>query len=148
MRLAVVGHTYVVAQNQEKYVAMRRLDPTLELRIVVPRRVRRDAFGHDDSLERHAQLAAQEIVSLGTALGRSHVTALYDPLGMARVFARFRPEIIHVEEEPQSVVTLEAVLARAAFAPHAALTIFTWDNLLRRRRFPLGAVKGALRRHM
>jgi glycosyltransferase involved in cell wall biosynthesis len=146
MRLAVVGHTYVVAQNQEKYVAMRRLDPTLELRIVVPRRVRRDAFGHDDSLERHAHLAAREIVPLRTALGRSHVTALYDPLGMARVFARFRPEIIHVEEEPQSVVTLEAVLARAAFAPHAALTIFTWDNLLRRRRFPLGAVKGALRR--
>jgi glycosyltransferase involved in cell wall biosynthesis len=146
MRLAVIGHTYVVALNQEKYVAMRRLDPTLDLRIVVPRRAQHESFRHSYSLERHAQLAAQEVVPLGTALGRSHVTAVYDPLGMARVFARFRPEVIHVEEEPQSMVTLEATLARAAFAPGAALTIFTWDNLLRRRRFPLGAVKGALRR--
>jgi glycosyltransferase involved in cell wall biosynthesis len=146
MRLAVVGHTYVVAQNQEKYAAMRRLDPKLELRIVVPRRARHDAFRHTYSLERHAQLAAHEIVSLRTVLGRSHVTAVFDPLGIARAIARFRPDVIHIEEEPQSVVTLEAVLARAAFAPRAALTIFTWDNLLRSRRFPLGAIKGALRR--
>ncbi|MGB6432404.1 MAG: glycosyltransferase family 4 protein [Candidatus Acidiferrales bacterium] len=146
MRLAVVGHTYVVAQNQEKYAAMKRLDPTLELRLIVPRRARHDVFRHTYALERHAQLDAQEIVPLATALGCSHVTAVYDPPGLARVFARFRPEVIHVEEEPQSVVTLEVVLARAALAPNAALTVFTWDNLLRRRRFPLGAVKGVLRR--
>ncbi|MGB6546260.1 MAG: glycosyltransferase family 4 protein [Candidatus Acidiferrales bacterium] len=146
MRLAVIGHTYVVAQNQGKYVAMRRLDPKLELRLIVPRRAQHDAFRHHYALERHAQLDTSEIVSLGTVLGRSHVAAAWDPIGLARVFARFRPDVVHVEEEPQSAVTLEALMARAAFAPHAALTIFTWDNLLRARRFPLDAVKGALRR--
>jgi glycosyltransferase involved in cell wall biosynthesis len=146
MKLAVVGHTYILAANQEKYVAMRRLDSKLELRLIVPRRVRNDSFRESYAPERHSQLAVEEIVPLGAALGGSHVTALYDPLGVARVFARFRPDVVHVEEEPQSVVTLEAVIARALFAPSAALTIFSWDNLLRRRRFPLGAVKSAMRR--
>jgi glycosyltransferase involved in cell wall biosynthesis len=146
MKLVVVGHTYILAANQEKYVAMRRLDPKFELRLIVPRRVRNDSFREIYAPERHCQLAAEEIVPLGAAPGGSHVTALYNPVGMARVFARFRPDVVHVEEEPQSVVTLEAVIARAAFAPNAALTIFSWDNLLRRRRFPLGAIKSALRR--
>jgi L-malate glycosyltransferase len=145
MRLAVIGHTYVVAQNQEKYVAMRRLDSKLELRIIVPQRAPHDSFRRHYAFERNAQLAPREVAPLDTALDRSHVTAVYDPIGLARVFARFRPDVIHVEEEPQSVITLETVLARAAFAPSAALTVFTWDNLLRRRRFPLGAAKSALR---
>jgi glycosyltransferase involved in cell wall biosynthesis len=146
MRLAVIGHTYVVPQNQEKYLAMRRLDPKLELRLIVPHRSRHDWFRAHYALERHDQFQAREVVPLGTAFGRSHVTAVYDPIGLARILARFRPEVIHIEEEPQSVVTVQAVLARAALAPNAALTIFTWDNLLRRRRFPFGAVKRALRR--
>src|SRR5580700_11507608 len=146
MRLAVIGHTYILAVNQEKYVAMRRLVPKLELRLIVPRRVRNDSFREIYAPERHRQFAAEEIVPLRAAPGGSHVSALYNPLGVARVFARFRPDVVHVEEEPQSVVTLEAVIARAAFAPDAALTIFSWDNLLRRRRFPLGAIKSALRR--
>jgi glycosyltransferase involved in cell wall biosynthesis len=146
MRLAVVGHTYILAVNQEKYVAMRRLDPRLELRLIVPRRVRNDSFHEIYSPERHRQLATEEVVPLSAAPGGSHVTAVYNPLGLARVLARFRPDVVHVEEEPQSAVTLEAVIARAAFAPDAALTIFSWDNLLRRRRFPLGAIKSALRR--
>jgi glycosyltransferase involved in cell wall biosynthesis len=146
MRLAVIGHTYVIAQNQEKYVAMRQLDPQLELRLIVPHRVRHDSFRRHEALERHAQLDAREVIPLPTAPGRSHIATVYDPLRLARVFAKFRPEVIHVEEEPQSAVTLEAVSARAAFVPDAALTIFTWDNLLRRRRFPFGAIKQALRR--
>jgi glycosyltransferase involved in cell wall biosynthesis len=146
MRLAVIGHTYILAVNQEKYVAMRRLVPKLELRLIVPRRVRNDSFREIYAPERHRQFAAEEIVPLRAAPGGSHVSALYNPLGVARVFARFRPDVVHVEEEPQSVVTLEAVIARAAFAPNAALTIFTWDNLLRRRRFPLSAIKSAARR--
>jgi glycosyltransferase involved in cell wall biosynthesis len=145
MRLAVVGHTYVVAVNQEKYVAMRRLVPNLELRLIVPHCARHDSFRSDYALERHERLAAQDIIPHGTFFNRSHVTAVYDPLALARVFARFRPDVIHVEEEPHSAVTFEAVMARAAFAPNAALTIFTWDNLLRPRRFPLGAAKSALR---
>jgi glycosyltransferase involved in cell wall biosynthesis len=145
MRLAVVGHTYVVAVNQEKYVAMRRLVPKLELRLIVPRRSRHDSFRSDYALERHARLAAQDIVAHGTLFDRSHITAVYDPFALARLFARFRPDVIHVEEEPHSAVALEAVVARAAFAPNSALTIFTWDNLLRRRRFPLSVAKSALR---
>jgi L-malate glycosyltransferase len=146
VRLAVLGHTYVLAENQAKYAAMRRLDPQLELRLIVPKRLRNSAFRFSHSAERHPELASEEVVACGTAFPRSHMATLYDPARVARCFSCFRPEVIHVEEEPQALLTMETVLLRAAFAPRAAFTLFTWDNLLRRRRFPLGAAKRHLRR--
>jgi len=45
-----------------------------------------------------------------------------------------RPDIIHIEEEPDSLAALEIVLARRLWAPSARLAIFTWQNIRRRRR--------------
>jgi len=39
MRLLVVGHSYLTAYAQAKYVAMKQLDSNLEIRLVVPREV-------------------------------------------------------------------------------------------------------------
>ncbi len=40
-----------------------------------------------------------------------------------------RPDIVHVEEEPDSLAALQAVAARRAFAPRARLLLFTWQNV-------------------
>ena len=37
MKLMVVGHPFLLAHNQKKYVAMKQLDSELRLRLVVPR---------------------------------------------------------------------------------------------------------------
>lgn len=42
------------------------------------------------------------------------------------------PDIIHVEEEPDSLAALEFSLLRAIWAPRAQLVLFTWQNVLRR----------------
>jgi len=36
MRLLVVGHSYVLSFAQSKYVAMKQLEPGLQLRLVTP----------------------------------------------------------------------------------------------------------------
>lgn len=68
------------------------------------------------------------------------------------ILRSFKPEIIHLEEEPESLVTLEINLLRRWLAPHARLVLFTWQNLQRHvnplvsriARFNLGATDGVL----
>jgi glycosyltransferase involved in cell wall biosynthesis len=146
MRLAVLGHSCVLARNQAKYVALRRLDPELKLRLIVPRWTPNPVYRMRYATERNEGLSASELVTVGAAFARSHMLMLFDPRTIARTFYDFQPDVVHVEEESHALLSVEAAILRAAFAPRAALTFFTWDNLLRSRRFPLGAAKKFLRR--
>lgn len=72
-------------------------------------------------------------VSLGM-LGRpaDPHRALYRTLGFG--LAQFRPDIIHAEEEPDSLTALQIAIARRLFAPKARLILNTWQNIDRPRR--------------
>jgi glycosyltransferase involved in cell wall biosynthesis len=47
---------------------------------------------------------------------------------------QFRPDILHAEEEPDSLAALQITLARRVFAPRARLILNTWQNVDRPRR--------------
>ncbi len=47
---------------------------------------------------------------------------------------QFRPDIIHAEEEPDSLAALQIALARRLCAPRAKLVLNTWQNIDRPRR--------------
>jgi glycosyltransferase involved in cell wall biosynthesis len=143
MNLLVVGHPFLLAHNQKKYVALRQLGA--EIRLLVPSRGR-DRFDLTDC-EVHPALGRAEVVPLKAWLARSHMTYVHNPRGIAQVLREFQPDVLHIEEEPQALITLETIALQRAIAPHAAVTLFSWDNLLRRRRFPLHTLKRRLRRY-
>ncbi|MGD0568047.1 MAG: glycosyltransferase family 4 protein [Candidatus Sulfotelmatobacter sp.] len=144
MKLMVVGHPFLFAYNQRKFVAMKRLNPELRLRLVVPSRGR-DRFETVDC-QIHPDLDREELVPL-PRLGEWHMTYLHPPARMAAVLGDFQPDVVHLEAEPQALITVETIALQRVFAPSAAVSGFSWDNLLRPRRFPLGAAKRRLRRH-
>lgn len=145
MKLMVVGYPFLSSYNQGKYAAMKRLDPELRLRLVVPNRGRERfaAMGW----QRHCELSREEVVPLAAWPGGWHMTYLHHPARLAAVLRDFQPDVIHLEAEPQALITVETIALRRIFAPAAAVTTFTWDNLLRPRRFPLGLAKRILRRY-
>jgi glycosyltransferase involved in cell wall biosynthesis len=143
VKLMVVGHPFLLAYNQQKYIAMKRLDKNLRLRLLVPSRWC-DRFDPTDH-QVHPELSAEEVVPLQAHIPKSHMTYLHAPRPMAAILRSFQPDVIHIEEEPQAFITLETIALRGAFAPRAAVSLFTWDNILRRRRFPLGLAKRRLR---
>ena len=147
MKLLVIGHAFLLAYIQKKYVAMKQLDPDLQLRLVVPSRMR-DRF-HHKAYEVHPALAANEVVPFKARLAsfQAHMTYLHNPALMAALLRNFQPDVIHLEEEPQALITVETIALQRVFARKAAVTLFTWDNLLRRRGFPTGGGKRLLRRY-
>lgn len=145
MRLLVVGNSYVTAFAQRKYVELKRQCPTLELRLLTP-----SAMPHVfQRYEREIApgLSADEVVDIREFFGRSHMTYVLDPLRFVWVLREFKPDRIHIEEDPHSMVGVEAVFLARLFCPSAKIGFFIWDNLARVPRFPLNLVKRLLTRY-
>jgi glycosyltransferase involved in cell wall biosynthesis len=143
VRLMVVGHPFLLAYNQRKYLAMKRLDETLQLHLVVPSRGCDRFFTVDYQV--HPELCRDEVVPLRSCFAENHMSYMHSPPTLAAILRGFQPDVIHIEEEPHALITLETIALRDMFAPQAALSLFTWDNIVRPRRFPLGIAKRRFR---
>ena len=145
MKLLMVGHSFLSAYNQTKYAAMKQLNPELRLRLIVPSSIAL-RFG-SLTYEVHPALSPEEVVPLKarfTVWGQ-HMTYLHNPVRMAAILRDFPPDVIHIEEEPHALITVETIALQRTFARSATVTVHEFDNILRPRRFPLGAIKHILR---
>lgn len=145
MKLLVVGHTYLTAFAQRKYVEMKRQCDGLELRILTPRSVRH-VFNHY-TRELAPGLSCDEVIDIREFFGRSHMSYVLDPLRFAKVLREFQPERVHIEEDPYSAVGVEAVFLTRLIWPSARISFFIWDNLARVPRFPFNVIKRVLNRY-
>ena len=145
MKLLVIGHSYVTAFAQEKFAAMKALDARFEVCLVVPARAKSVFMKYRAEL--HPGLESGEVAVTGRALGGSHMTYLLDPLRIARILRRFRPEVVLIEEDPHSLVGVETALLTRWFQPQAKIAVFLWDNLARRPNFPVSFLKRLLTRY-
>lgn len=145
MKLLVVSHTYLSAFNQRKYVEMKRQCEGLELRILTPR-----AMSHvfqSYTREIAPELSQREVVDIREFFGWSHMSYVLDPLCLIKVLREFRPDRIHIEEDPYSAIGVETVFLSRLVCPKAKISFFIWDNLAREPRFPLNLIKWKLNRY-
>lgn len=143
MRLLVVGHSFVTAFAQSKYVAMKKLAPSLKLKILVPKQVPHPFMTY--TCERAVELERDEVVPLTTIFPfRSNMTYLFWPGQLYTCMKEFHPDVIYIEEEPQALITAQTVFLANRATPQAVICLFTWDNLYRRKRFPLNLIKRKL----
>jgi glycosyltransferase involved in cell wall biosynthesis len=145
MKLLMVGHSFLSAYNQTKYAAMKQLNPELRLRLVVPTNMQ-GRFG-PLTYEVHRALSPGDVIPLKPWLEglQAHMAYVHNPVRMASVLREFQPDVIHIEEEPHALITVETIALQRIFAPAAAVTLHECDNIFRTRRFPLGTVKHILR---
>ena len=147
MKLLLVGHAFLLAYAQQKFVAMKQIDPKLELRIVVPN-VMEDRF-RTEKYEVHPCLTKEEVIALDAHFERvqQHMTYVHNPAALGSLLRDFQPHVVHIDEEPQALISAETITLQRLVARNAAVTLFTWDNLLRPRGFPVGAGKSLLRKY-
>ncbi|MBU2593440.1 MAG: glycosyltransferase family 4 protein [Candidatus Edwardsbacteria bacterium] len=144
MKLLIIGHTYITAINQAKYVAMKRLDPQLRLRIVVPQ-VCNDIFAQHKP-ERHCKINPEDMVVLPSIFNRSITMSILHPLRLVSLLKAFKPDVIHIEEDPHSIIGIETVFLSRLACPTAKISFFIWDNIARDPEFPLNLIKNIFTR--
>lgn len=145
MRLLVVGHSYLTAFAQCKYVEMKRQSKDLELRLLTPRIV--PHLFQNYIREVASGLTTEEVVDIREFFGRSHMTYILNPLHFIKVLREFQPDRIHIEEDPYSAIGVETVFLARIFCRQAKISFFIWDNLARELNFPFNIVKWSLNRY-
>ena len=144
MKIVVLSHTYMIAFNQRKWVKLLEIDPDVQIRLITPRFLP-TAFGIRKR-ERDVALGADTVVELPSYFNRSHMHYWFDPFGFARLLREFKPDRIHIEEDPYSVVGFETILLARLFARQAKISFFLWDNLARTPGGIKGWIKSSLNR--
>ncbi len=137
MRVALISHTYVLQANRGKPKALARV-PGLAVLVVIPRtwrnRDQRERFRAEAPEPGPPLVAPLPALSCGSGSVIS-----YGPLALLRVLRDFRPDLVHLEEEPWSCAALElAMICQTLGVP---FTFFTWENTDRRLLLPFRLIQ-------
>ena len=139
LRILMVSKACLVGIYQRKLEEIARHDD-IELRVVVPP-YWRDERGVTE-LE-HVYTAGYELLVEPMALNGSFHLHFYPRL--ARHIRQFRPDLIHLDEEPYNLATFHGMrLARRAGVP---AVWFSWQNLHRRYPPPFAQMERYCMRH-
>jgi glycosyltransferase involved in cell wall biosynthesis len=123
---------------------MKRLDPSLKVKIVaLP--IQKNIF-RNYAHEVCPGLTAEEAVCMKPLLYYSNMTYILPPIAFYKLMAGFKPDIIHIEEDPHSLIALETICLASLCSRNARITFFLWDNLDRSPAFPLNLIKHWLMR--
>lgn len=125
MRVLMVSKALVTGVYQKKVEELAKL-PGIDLRVIVPPLWREDRVG-DIPLQRRYTEGYDLVVENMRFNGHHHVH--YYP-GLGRQVREFRPDLVHIDEEPYNLVAAHATFhARRA---GAKTVFFAWQNLYRR----------------
>jgi len=125
MRVLLVSHAYVAEENLRKPELLARYQ-NLEIGVVRPQQWW-TAFKERIKNEELRMKDGFEIFSVPIFFSGNGGRYFYQPLKLYQIVRNFRPDIIHLEEEPWTPVALE--VAVISILSRVKLLIFTWENL-------------------
>lgn len=113
--------------SMERKLALMATEPDVTLRLVRPS-VWKGSYG-----PRHLPIVNDTLYSTSAVslLGKhtDHHRVMYQTLDFG--LSAMKPDLIHAEEEPDSLAALQIALARQLFAPRSLLILHTWQNINR-----------------
>lgn len=141
LRVVSISHSAVRAGAARKRYEVLASDPSLDLTLVVPE------VWHEAGQAEHADPSRTRLkVRVQPARltrGGPAKWYLHHYPGLRGVLRELQPDVIHLWEEPWSIVALQALRLRDSIAPQAALVLETDQNTL--RKLPIGFEQ--IRRH-
>lgn len=125
-RVTVVSHAYLEPQIRKNIHA---LTESVDIRVLSPRNWEVLIF---DDVRFEAHEEEPDVFTIYSPLRLFGAEYLLPTLSMG--FRRWRPDVIHIEYDPWSVVFWQALVAKALFAPRARIVCHTKKNTYRRYR--------------
>jgi glycosyltransferase involved in cell wall biosynthesis len=123
MRILLVSHSYTDPGYWDKLDALAR---RVELAVVTPSTWR--GYLHPEApVPEPAEGAAWRLHRLPAFGSGRAFRYVYHPRPLAAMLASFRPDLVHVEEEPESMSTVQLCLLRRVYGYR--LVFFTWENV-------------------
>ena len=126
MRLLVVGHTYMIRVNQEKWIQMAKLNRDIEIMLITPKCWPHKLFNINVEILKDVERITH--IAMNTFFTGKETYYVYRG-EISRVIKEFKPHIIHVEQGAHALVYFQVISKTRKLIPPPKKVFFTWWNL-------------------
>lgn len=146
MKILVASHTYIVDLNREKLRALARLEPNIEVTVVVPRRWRPGGVQNKIIETEPLQEASFQVVPVSNFSENNQGLLTFGP-DLIKLLREFRPDIIQVEQGSKALTYAQFITLNRLLGLQAKNLFFTWWNLPYDLKWPVSRLESYNLRH-
>ncbi len=140
MKILVASHTYIVDLNCEKLRALSRLQPDIEVTVVVPKKWRPGGVQNKIIETEYRDEGNFRIVPVSN-FSQNHQGLLTFGSDLISLLGKFRPNIIHVEQGSRGLAYAQMITLNVLLGLRAKNVFFTWWNLPYNLKFPVSVLE-------
>ena len=140
MRILVASHSYIVDLNCEKLRVLARLEPDIEVTVVVPRRWRPGGVQNKIIETQPRQEGSFRVVPV-SSFSENNQGLLTFGTEIISLLRQFRPQIIQVEQGAKALGYAQLITLNKLLGLKAKNLFFTWWNLPYDLKFPVSALE-------
>ena len=146
MKVLVASHTYIVDLNCEKLRSLTKIDPNVEVTVVVPKRWTPGGVQSRKIETQPREEGRFRVVPISN-FSENNQGLLSFGADIISLLKDFRPDIIQMEQGSKSVGYAELITLNRMLRLKAKNVFFTWWNLPYEVKFPLSLLEGYNLRH-
>lgn len=136
MKILVASHTYIVDINREKLRALARLEPGIEVTVVVPQRWQPGGVQNKTIETTFLQEESFQVVPISNFSQNNQGLLTFGP-DLISLLRRFQPQIIQVEQGSKALAYAQFITLNKLLGLKAKNLFFTWWNLPYQLKFPI-----------
>lgn len=140
MKILVASHTYIVDLNCEKLRSLTRINPDVEVTVVVPKTWNPGGV-QSKKIETQPKNEGRFRVVPVSNFSQNNQSLLSFGADIIKLLREFRPDVIHVEQGAKSVGYAELIALNRMLGLKAKNVFFTWWNLPYDVKFPLSVLE-------
>lgn len=140
MRILVVSHSYIVDLNCEKLKILAKLEPEIEITVVVPRRWRPGGVQNKIIEAQAYQEDSFRIVPVAN-FSENNQGLLIFGAEIISLLREFQPQIIQVEQGAKALGYAQLITLNKLLGLKAKNFFFTWWNLPYKLKFPVSLLE-------
>ena len=146
MKILVASHTYIVDLNCEKLKWLTKLDPEIEVTVVVPKRWRPGGV-QNKIIETKERTEGNFRVVPVSNFSQNNQGLLCFGADIIDLLRDFKPQIIQVEQGSKSLGYAQLITLNRLLRLKAKNVFFTWWNLPYENKFPISLLESYNLRH-
>ncbi len=125
MRVLYINHSCVLRVNQTRLVELAKL-PNIEVALLAPTQWRERNIGATYTFQQPKENSFKAY-SIKTYLNFHPIFYFYEPFRISQIIKEFKPDLVHIEQEPFSLSAFQ--LVRAGKRQGVKLVMTTYQNL-------------------
>ncbi|KAB8317572.1 glycosyltransferase family 4 protein [Tolypothrix campylonemoides VB511288] len=140
MKILVASHTYIIDINCEKLRILSQLEPEIEVTVVVPKKWKPGGVQNKIIATQYRDEGKFRIVPVSN-FSQNHQGLLTFGADLIPLLAKFRPQIIQVEQGSRGLAYAEMITLNQLLGLKAKNVFFTWWNLPYNLKFPVSLLE-------